>query len=58
MKYIRYARECKSLEGNLVMGDFNAYVGRGRHTGIVGNEGLGEMNRSGEKLTELWNNLA
>ena len=40
------------------MGDFNAYVGRGRHTGIVGNEGLGGINRSGEKLTELWNNLA
>ena len=34
------------------MGDFNTKVGRGRHTDIVGNEGLGEMNGRGEKLME------
>ena len=45
-------KECKDHEVNIVMGDFNAKVGRGRHTDIVGSEGLGEMNGRGEKLTE------
>ena len=45
-------KECKDHEVNIVMGDFNAKVGRGRNTDIVGSEGLGEMNRRGEKLME------
>ena len=34
------------------MGNFNAKVGRGKHTDIVGSEGLGEMNERGEKVME------
>ena len=45
-------KECKGHEVNIAMGDFNAKVGRGRHTNIVGSEGLGEMNVRGEKLME------
>ena len=45
-------KECKDHEVYIVMGDFNAKVERGRHTDIVGSEGLGEMNRRGEKLME------
>ena len=45
-------KECKSHEVNIVMEDFNAKVGRGGHTDIVGSEGLGEMNERGEKLME------
>ena len=45
-------KECKDHEVNIVIGDFNAKVGRGRHTDIVGSEGLEEMNGRGEKLIE------
>ena len=45
-------KECKGHEVNIIMGDFNAKVGKGRHTDIVGSEGLGEMNERGEKLME------
>ena len=45
-------KECKSHEVNIVMGDFNTKIGRGRDTGIEGREGLGEMNERGEKLME------
>ena len=47
-------KECKDHEVNIVMGDFNAKVGRGRLTDMVGSEGLGEMNGRREKLTEWW----
>ena len=43
-------KECKGHKVNIAMGDFNAKVGRGRHTIIVGSEGLGEMNVRGEML--------
>ena len=48
----KYKKECKDHEVNIVMGDFNAKVGRGRHKDIVGSEGLGEMNGRGGKLME------
>ena len=40
-------KECKSHEVNVVIGDFNVKVGRGRHTDIVGSEGLGKINDRG-----------
>ena len=43
-------KECKGHEVNIVMGDFNAKVGGGRHADIVGSEGLGDINERGEKL--------
>ena len=45
-------KDRKGHEVNIVMGDFIAKVGGGRHTDIVGSEGVGEMNVRGEKLME------
>jgi len=38
---------------NLVMGDFNAKIGQGRRTDIIGNHGLGESNDRGDRLFEF-----
>ncbi|XP_029174698.1 uncharacterized protein LOC114943274 [Nylanderia fulva] len=38
---------------NLVMGDFNAKIGQGRRTDIVGDHGLGESNERGDRLFEF-----
>ena len=48
----KFKKECKDDEVNIVMGDCNAKIGRGRHTDIVRSDGLGEKNGRGEKLTE------
>jgi len=48
----KYEKECKDHEVNIIMGDFNAKVVRGKHTGVVGSEGIRVMNGRGEKLTE------
>ncbi|XP_030760715.1 craniofacial development protein 2-like [Sitophilus oryzae] len=45
-------RLTKSNEINLVLGDFNAKVGKGRLGSVVGNYGLGERNDRGEKLIQ------
>lgn len=42
----------KSNEINILMGDFNAKVGRGRVENIVGSYGLGERNNRGDRLIE------
>jgi len=43
---------CKSNEVTIVMGDFNAKVGRERDGKIVGNFGLGNRNECGDKLVD------
>ena len=42
--------QCKNHEVNILMGDFNAKVGEGRSTNVVGPYGLGQRNDRGEKL--------
>ena len=42
--------QCKSQEVTLVMGDFNAKVGKGRFENVVGPYGLGDRNYRGERL--------
>ena len=37
-------KTCKSQEIKILMGDFNAKVGRGKHETVVGPFGLGERN--------------
>ena len=51
-EFDKFKKECKGHEVNIVNGDFNAKVGRSRHTDITGGECLGEMNERGEKLME------
>ena len=48
-----FMKEYKDHEVNIVMGDFNAKVGRGRHTDIVGREGLGEMKWKRKKVNGM-----
>ena len=45
-------KEWKDHEVKIVIGYFNAKVGRGGHTDTIGSEGLGEMNGRGEMLIE------
>jgi len=37
----------------MVLGDFNAKVGKGRWSSVVGEEGLGELNTAGERLIDF-----
>ena len=48
-------QQCKSQEVILTMGDFNAKVGEGKETDIVGMHGLGVRNERGEKFIEWCN---
>lgn len=43
----------KPHEINMIIGDFNAKVGKGRQADIVGNYGLGVCNDRGERLIQL-----
>ena len=45
-------RQCKAEEVNIVMGDLNAKVGRGRSGTVVGDFGLGSRNERGDKWVE------
>jgi len=45
-------KQCKSQDILIVMGDFNAKVGKGGYEDIVGSYGLGERNERGDKLIE------
>ena len=45
-------KQCKSNEIKVVLGDFNAKVGKGRHADIVGNDGIGSRNDRGDKLID------
>lgn len=40
----------KKHDVNIIMGDFNAKIGRGRVEGLVGSYGLGERNERGDRL--------
>lgn len=37
----------------MIMGDFNAKVGKGRVENVAGGLGLGKMNERGDKLIQL-----
>lgn len=52
-------KNVKSTEVLIIMGDFNAKVGKGREEDIVGHFGLGERNERGERLVQfcIENNL-
>ena len=43
-------KQCQSQEVTIVMGDFNAIVGKGRFEDTVGPHGLGDRNFRGERL--------
>ena len=45
----------KKNEVNIVMGDFNAKIGKGRVEDIVGEYGLGERNERGDTLVQFCN---
>ena len=45
-------KQCKPHEITLVIGDWNAKVGRGRDGGMVGPWGLGKRNQRGQKFAE------
>jgi len=45
-------RQCKRHEINIVLGDLNAKVGKGRVEQVVGPFGLGERNDRGDKFVE------
>ena len=45
-------KTCKSQEINILMGDFNAKVGRGKHETVVGPFGLGERNNRGDTFIQ------
>lgn len=47
LKYIKKSELC------VIMGDFNAKIGRGRVEGIVGEHGLGERNKRGDRLVQF-----
>ena len=46
-------KNVKSTEVLIIMGDFNAKVGRGKEGDIVGKFGLGERNDRGERLIQF-----
>lgn len=43
----------KSQEINIILGDFNAKVGKGKESNVVGSFGLGRRNQRGERLIEF-----
>ena len=43
-------KEVKSSDVLIIMGDFNAKIGKGAYRDIVGKHGLGERNERGERL--------
>lgn len=51
IKYIR--RSLKKQDLNIIMGDFNAKVGKGEANEVVGRFGLGERNEQGTRLIEF-----
>ena len=44
--------QCKPSEVTIVMGDFNAKIGKGRVENVIGPFGLGDRNESGDRLAE------
>ena len=44
--------QCKDREVNIIIGDLNAKVGKGKQGKVIGPFGLGEMNESGEVWTD------
>lgn len=54
--YETLRRALKYTKGNemcIIMGDFNAKIGRGSVEGIVGEHGLGERNERGDRLVQF-----
>ena len=49
----RVLQTTKCNEINIIMGDFNAKIGRGRENNIVGPFGLGIRNERGDRLVEF-----
>ena len=45
-------RQCRSLEINIVMGDFNAKAGVETHASKAGGKSIGSRNKRGEQLIE------
>lgn len=52
-KLTKLLNSLKSNEMNLLIGDFNAKVGQGRRSDLVGDFGLGESNERGDRLFEF-----
>lgn len=48
----RVMTQCKQHEVNIVMGDLNAKVGRGREGAVLGPYGLGDRNERGDRFIE------
>lgn len=49
----QFWKNIKKHEVTIVMGDFNAKIGRGRVVDVIGEHGLGQRNERGERLVEF-----